>query len=77
MSLRSRLAKLERARRCRCGDGVRRVVAIRIHDPETGFLSPMPEDLPPGCPVCGGGQVVLIEELVVVGGPAAPGAGLR
>jgi hypothetical protein len=67
MSLRGRLDRLERACRCRCADGVVTVGAVLIRDPGEP-MPKVPDDLP-ACPVCGAGAVVLVEELVVVGGP--------
>jgi hypothetical protein len=68
MSLRSRLDRLERARRGACGAGVCTVGALRVYDPGQAPAPQPPDDLPQG-PVCGVGAPVLIEELVVVGGP--------
>jgi hypothetical protein len=67
MSQRSRVTKLERGWRCRCADGICTVGAFLTRFPDEP-VPPLPEL--PSCPVCGGGTVVLVEELVVVGGDA-------
>jgi hypothetical protein len=66
MSLKARLDRLERGRRCRCSEGLVTVVALLTRFPGEP-VPPIPEDLP-SCPTCGGGSLVLIEELVVVEG---------
>jgi hypothetical protein len=65
------VARLERGQRCRCASGVVTVVAVLLRYP--GEPEPeVPDDLPPGCPVCGGGTAVLVEEIVVVGPDGCP-----
>jgi hypothetical protein len=65
--LAGRVARLEKERRCDCRSGVVRVVAVQTRregEPDP----PLPDDLPPPCPRCGtrDGQVVIVEEIVVV-----------
>jgi len=68
----SRVARLEKGQRCRCAAGLRKVVALVTVQP--GEAPGVPNDLEPGCPVCGGGRLVLIEELVAVDSGEGAGA---
>jgi hypothetical protein len=65
--LRARVARLEKERRCDCRSGVVRVVAL-LTKLEGEPDPPLPDDLPPPCPVCGtyDGQILVVEEIVVV-----------
>jgi hypothetical protein len=67
VGLSGRVSRLEKECRCRCRSGVVRVVAI-VAKGEGEPDPPLPDDLPPPCPVCGttDGQVVLVVEEVIV-----------